>query len=53
MAAFALCWQVVLRLVLSDSEWGDNVGLALVLTGIILMVVSQSAGRNRQGSGTP
>ncbi|MEV6116608.1 hypothetical protein AB0L59_30075 [Streptomyces sp. NPDC052109] len=39
--AFALCWQVVVSsTALSDSGWADDVSLASVLTGIILMAVS-------------
>ncbi|MGX4694787.1 hypothetical protein [Streptomyces sp. JNUCC 63] len=56
MLAFALCWQVVFGLVISGPdirEWGAASGIALLLTGIIVMIVSQHTGRNRQGTGTP
>ncbi|MFF4822160.1 hypothetical protein [Streptomyces sp. NPDC001312] len=56
VGAFGLCWQVVFWTVLSDSEWGDNVGFVgfvLLPTGIILMAVSQHTGGNRQGTGMP
>ncbi|MEV7234878.1 hypothetical protein AB0N06_13125 [Streptomyces sp. NPDC051020] len=57
VAAVALCWQQVSFWVISDIEirqWGTLFGSALLLTGLILMGVSQRrTGRNRQGSGTP
>ncbi|MFI9601852.1 hypothetical protein ACIHCX_18670 [Streptomyces sp. NPDC052043] len=51
VAGFALCWQVVFGLVLSDigiRQWGTLFGSALLLTGIILMGVSQRAGGHRR-----
>jgi hypothetical protein len=54
--AFALCWQAVFRLVISDlgiRQWVTLFGSGLLLAGIIVMAVSQRAGGNRQGTGTP
>jgi hypothetical protein len=56
VAAFGLCWQTVFVWVISDignRQWGALFGSALLLTGLILMMVSHRAGRNRQGSSTP
>ncbi|MFE2089397.1 hypothetical protein ACWD4L_37890 [Streptomyces sp. NPDC002596] len=56
MVAFALCWQMVFLLVLSDPDtrqWGTLTGSALLLTGLIVMMVSHRTGGNRQGRGTP
>ncbi|MFB6706463.1 hypothetical protein ACFCW6_17340 [Streptomyces sp. NPDC056333] len=56
VAAFALCWQAVFGLVISDSDtrqWGNLTGGAILLAGLIVMMVGQLTGGNRQGSGTP
>ncbi|WP_406515842.1 hypothetical protein OH809_29285 [Streptomyces sp. NBC_00873] len=56
VAAFALCWQMVFFSVISDidiRQWGTLFGSALLLTGLILMGMSQRPGGNRQGSATP
>ncbi|MGW9136343.1 hypothetical protein [Streptomyces sp. NPDC055681] len=56
VGAFALCWQVVFGLVISDSDtrqWGNLTGGAILLAGPIVMMVGQLTGGNRQGSGTP
>ncbi|MGW3495942.1 hypothetical protein [Streptomyces sp. NPDC001020] len=55
VTSFALCWQVVFGLVISNPgirPLGTLFGSGLLLTGIIMMAVSQCVGRNRQGSGT-
>ncbi|MEU1692766.1 hypothetical protein ABZ590_14985 [Streptomyces hirsutus] len=54
--ASGLCCQVVFGLVISGPrvrEWGAMSGIVLLLTGCIVMMVSQYTGRNRQGSGMP
>ncbi|MFF4826483.1 hypothetical protein ACFY20_26320 [Streptomyces sp. NPDC001312] len=59
VVAFGLCWQAVFGWVPSDPDtlelefrpWGIASGMAVVLTGLIVMLVSQYAGRNRQGGG--
>ncbi|MFE9307793.1 hypothetical protein ACIQCF_17200 [Streptomyces sp. NPDC088353] len=54
VVAFAFCWQVVFGLVISRPgvrEW--VAGIALMLIGFIVIAVSQLAGGDRQGSGTP
>ncbi|WP_406726803.1 hypothetical protein WJ438_22320 [Streptomyces sp. GD-15H] len=54
--AFGLCCQVLFGLVITGPgirEWGAPSGIALLLTGIIVMMVSQRPGANRQGSGMP
>ncbi|MFE4215812.1 hypothetical protein [Streptomyces sp. NPDC056844] len=55
--AFALCWQVVLLLVLSDDtgtrRWGTLAGSALLLAGLVAMTVSHGRGGDRRGGGTP
>ncbi|MGW3656911.1 hypothetical protein ACWD6R_14995 [Streptomyces sp. NPDC005151] len=61
VAAFALCWQVVFLLVLSDPDildpairgWVTLTGSALLLTGLILMMLGHRTGGNRQSNGTP
>ncbi|MHA5054291.1 hypothetical protein [Streptomyces sp. SD15] len=56
MVAFALCWQLVFGLMISDSEvrpLGTLIGAAILLAGLIVMMVSQLAGGNRKGGGTP
>ncbi|MGP4049775.1 hypothetical protein [Streptomyces sp. 2A115] len=43
-------------LMLSDPgtrQWGTLTGSALLPSGLIVMMVSQRTGGNRQGSGTP
>ncbi|MGW3512329.1 hypothetical protein [Streptomyces sp. NPDC000994] len=53
--AFALCWQVVFGLVISNPgirSFGTMSGNGILLTGILLTSVSLRAGRNRQGCGT-
>ncbi|MFJ8861589.1 hypothetical protein ACIRD8_24540 [Streptomyces sp. NPDC102451] len=56
IVSFALCWQMVFLLVLSDSDtrrWGTLAGSALLLTGLVAMTVSHGRGGDRQGGGTP
>ncbi|MGC5005132.1 hypothetical protein [Streptomyces sp. NBC_00353] len=41
---------------ISDSDtrqWGNLTGGAILLAGLIVMMVGQFTGGNRQGSGTP
>ncbi|MGW1411234.1 hypothetical protein [Streptomyces sp. NPDC002403] len=48
MVAFALCWQMVLLLVISDPgtrQWGTLTGSALLPAGLIMMTVSHRTGR--------
>ncbi|MFF4863671.1 hypothetical protein ACFY3J_18400 [Streptomyces sp. NPDC001231] len=52
VVAFALCLQGVLVLVSSDTDIRLLSFGPLMLTGIIVMMVGQYTGRNRQGSGT-
>ncbi|WP_329615909.1 hypothetical protein OG244_24930 [Streptomyces brevispora] len=54
LVAFALCWQVLFLLVLSDSgtrQWGTLAGSVLLLAGLVVMTVSRRASGGRQGSG--
>ena len=54
--AFGLCWHAVFWLVSSGPvirEWEAASGIALMLTGLIVMMVGQYTGGNRQGSGMP
>ncbi|MFE9920725.1 hypothetical protein ACFYQA_03870 [Streptomyces sp. NPDC005774] len=54
--AFGLCCQVLFGLVISNLGIRSLVtltGVGLLLTGLIVMTVSQRPGANRQGSGTP
>ncbi|MFG2368195.1 hypothetical protein ACGFY3_42315 [Streptomyces mirabilis] len=56
VVAFALCWQLVFGLMISDSDvrpLGTLIGAAILLAGLIVMMVSQLAGGNRMGGGTP
>ncbi|MGW1762202.1 hypothetical protein [Streptomyces mirabilis] len=56
VVAFALCWQLVFGLMISDSDvrpLGTLIGAAILLAGLIVMMVSQLAGGNRKGGGTP
>lgn len=56
VVAFALCWQLVFGLVISDSGTrapGTLIGSAILLAGIIVMMVGQYAGGNRKGGGIP
>ncbi|MDF3143041.1 MULTISPECIES: hypothetical protein [unclassified Streptomyces] len=56
VVAFALCWQLVFGLVISDSgarPAGTLIGGAMLLAGIIFMMVGQFAGGDRKGDGTP
>lgn len=55
VAASGLCCQVVFGLVSSGigiRQWGTLTGGGLLLTGLLVMAVSQRGG-DRQGSGTP
>ncbi|WP_328436804.1 hypothetical protein OHA71_05985 [Streptomyces sp. NBC_00444] len=54
--AFALCWQLVFGLLISDSgarPTGTLTGGAILLAGLIVMMVGQLAGGNRKRGGTP
>ncbi|MBL3665146.1 hypothetical protein JL475_03755 [Streptomyces sp. M2CJ-2] len=54
--AFGLCCQVLFGLMISNPGIRSLVtltGSGLLLSGIIVMMVSQRPGANRQGSGTP
>jgi hypothetical protein len=56
VVAFALCWQAVFGLVISDSDtrlWGTVTGSVILVVGIIVMTVGQLAGGNREGNSTP
>ncbi|MFD8985095.1 hypothetical protein [Streptomyces sp. NPDC059564] len=56
VTAFALCWQVVFGLVISDAgtrQWGALTGGAMMVAGLIVMLAGQLAGGRREGSGTP
>ncbi|CAM5651305.1 hypothetical protein ACIQPS_35260 [Streptomyces sp. NPDC091290] len=56
MVAFALCWQLVFGLMISDSgvrPSGTLIGAAILLAGLIIMMVGQLAGGGRKGGGTP
>ncbi|MEU9473931.1 hypothetical protein AB0D78_46970 [Streptomyces avermitilis] len=56
VVAFALCWQLVVGLMTSDSDvrpLGTLIGAAILLAGLIVMMVSQLAGGNRKGGGAP
>ncbi|MFD9036696.1 hypothetical protein ACFVZW_37030 [Streptomyces sp. NPDC059567] len=46
--AFAMCWQVVFGLVISDSatrQWGTLTGGAILLVGLFLMAAAQRTRR--------
>ncbi|MFG2879384.1 hypothetical protein ACGFYU_31000 [Streptomyces sp. NPDC048337] len=54
--AFALFWQVVFGLVISDSrtrQWGAMTGAGILVAGLIVMMAGQFASGNRERSGTP
>ncbi|WAZ26734.1 hypothetical protein STRCI_008362 [Streptomyces cinnabarinus] len=54
VVAFALCWQLVFGLMISDSDArpsGTLIGAAILLAGLIVMMVGQLAGGNRKGGG--
>ncbi|MDQ0688704.1 hypothetical protein QFZ56_007667 [Streptomyces achromogenes] len=54
IGAFALCWQVVFGLIISDPgtrAWGTLTGGVVLVVGLIVMVVGQLAGDNRQANG--
>ncbi|MEU2909833.1 hypothetical protein ACFYM3_10945 [Streptomyces massasporeus] len=54
--AFGLCCQVLFGLVITGPGvrvWGAMSGIALLLVGIIVMMVSQLPGGYRQGRGMP
>ncbi|MEU5594790.1 hypothetical protein [Streptomyces sp. NPDC020298] len=56
MVAFALCRQLVFGLGISDSgarPSGTLIGAAILLAGLIVMMVGQLAGGNRNDGGTP
>ncbi|WP_044378712.1 hypothetical protein [Streptomyces noursei] len=50
--AFALCWQLVFGLVISDSDarpTGTLIGGMMMLVGLGVMIVAQRAGGCRKG----
>jgi hypothetical protein len=54
--AFALCWQLVFGLLISDSDarpTGTLIGSAMLVAGILVMMMGQLAGGHRKGGGTP
>ncbi|WP_411105215.1 hypothetical protein [Streptomyces sp. cmx-4-9] len=56
VSAFALCWQVVFGLVISDAgtrHWGTLTGGAILVTGLMVMLVGQLARGSREGVSTP
>ncbi|GGZ78183.1 hypothetical protein [Streptomyces bluensis] len=53
VVAFALCWQLVFGLVISDSGTGPAgtlIGGVILLAGIVVMMVGQLAGGNRNAA---
>lgn len=60
VGAVGLCWHVLFWLGLSNPDtfdsgirqWEALSGIALVLAGFILVMVSRRGGGNREGSGT-
>ncbi|AYG78135.1 hypothetical protein DWB77_06683 [Streptomyces hundungensis] len=56
VVAFALCWQLVFGLVISDSgtrPTGTLIGGVILLVGLVVMMVGQLAGGNGKGRNTP
>ncbi|MEU1849349.1 hypothetical protein ABZ499_08720 [Streptomyces sp. NPDC019990] len=56
VVAFALCWQLVFGLMISDSgarSSGTLIGAAILLAGLIVMMMGQLTGGSRKGGGTP
>ncbi|MGV9456583.1 hypothetical protein [Streptomyces sp. NPDC003635] len=56
VVAFALCWQLVFGLMISDfgvRPFGTLMGAAMLFAGVVVMMVGQLAGGNRKGGGTP
>ncbi|MFI5976254.1 hypothetical protein [Streptomyces sp. NPDC051452] len=56
VVAFALCWQLIFGLMISDSgarPFGTVIGAAILLAGLVVMMVGQLVGGNRKGGGTP
>ncbi|MDQ0578489.1 hypothetical protein [Streptomyces rishiriensis] len=54
--AFALCWQLVFGLLISDSgvrPLGTLIGAVIILAGLLVMMVGQLGGGERNGGGTP
>ncbi|MGW1729096.1 hypothetical protein ACWCQK_40420 [Streptomyces sp. NPDC002306] len=54
--AFALCWQLVFGMLMSDPDTrmlGTLTGGVMLLAGLIVMLVGQLAGGKRRSSGTP
>ncbi len=54
--AFALGWQLVCGLLISDSGTrasGTLIGSGLLLAGLMVMMVGQLAGRERRSGGAP
>ncbi|MFF4449513.1 hypothetical protein [Streptomyces sp. NPDC001502] len=54
VTAFALCWQVVFGLVISDSAtrlWGALTGGAMLVGGLVVMLAGQFTGGGQQGGG--
>ncbi|MPY53478.1 hypothetical protein [Streptomyces acidicola] len=53
VVAFALCWQLVFGLVISDSGTGPAgtlIGSVILLAGIVVMMVGRLVGGDRRGS---
>ncbi|MEU9421180.1 hypothetical protein [Streptomyces sp. NPDC048272] len=56
VSAFALCWQVVFGLVISDAgtrHWGTLTGGAILVAGLMVMLAGQLAGGSRARADTP
>ncbi|MGW5372739.1 hypothetical protein ACWER6_28550 [Streptomyces sp. NPDC004009] len=54
VVAFALCWQLVSGLMISDSDarpLGTLIGAVMLLAGIVVMLVGQLAGGRAKGGG--
>ncbi|MFE5402925.1 hypothetical protein ACFQ9Z_16510 [Streptomyces sp. NPDC056580] len=54
VVAFALCWQLVFGLMISDSDarpLGTLIGAAVLLAGVVVMLVGQLTGGRAKGSG--
>ena len=50
VVSFALFWQVIFGVIISDSSarpWGTLIGSAMLLAGLVVMMVGQLAGRDR------
>ncbi|MFF0033607.1 hypothetical protein ACFYS7_36700 [Streptomyces avermitilis] len=56
VVAFALCWQLVFGMLISDPDTrirGTLAGGVMLLAGLIVMMVGQLASGRRRGSNTP